>query len=146
MVEPQLFCLKCLLSRQSLSPFLCIFSQTLSFIAHFTLFLLAGESCIDLSLHTFKNVVKSERKKKYFSPPPATEKRPRVPVSLQPHASTAHLFMEEEESKRAGMRKTEAGSERSPPRLRMILHSACSMSELLLLKMTLWAAELKRNL
>ena len=76
---------------------------------------------------------------KYFSPPPATEKRPRVLVSLQPHASTTHLFMEEEEedSKRAGMRKTEAGRD-IPLWLRMILHSACSMSELLL-KRTLWA-------
>lgn len=51
---------------------------------------------------------------KYFSPPPATQTRPRVLVSLQPHASTAHLFLEEEESKRAGMRKTEAGGEITP--------------------------------
>lgn len=31
-----------------------------------------------------------------FSPPPASETGPRVPVPFQPHASTAHLFMEEE--------------------------------------------------
>lgn len=63
-----------------------------------------SESCIDLLLHTFKNVVmrKRERENEYFSPASATEKRPRDLVSLQPHASTAHLFMEveeEEESK-----------------------------------------------
>lgn len=32
-----------------------------------------------------------------FLPPPATEKRPRVPGFLAPHAYTAHLFIEEDE-------------------------------------------------
>lgn len=120
--------------KQSLSSFWCIFS-------HFTLFLFTRETCIDVSLHTLKNVAKREREKKihslkYFSPPPATEKRLRVPVSLPPHASTAHLFMEEEESKGQvwGRRRQE---ERSP-RLRMLLHAASSMTELLFLKWLNW--------
>lgn len=140
--------LKCLLSPHLLLS-CAFFPQTSFFRAHFSFFLLSRGSCINLSLHTLKNVVRRRRRietekknphvLKYFSPPPATEKRPRVLVSLQPHASTTHLFMEEEEedSKRAGMRKTEAGRD-IPLWLRMILHSACSMSELLL-KRTLWA-------
>ena len=102
------------------------FPQTSLFRAHFTLFLLSRGSCINLSLHTLKNVVRRRRREtekkthvlKYFSPPPATEKRPRVPVSLQPHASTTHLFMEEEEEEedsKKGRYEEDRGRKRYPP-------------------------------
>lgn len=99
------------------------FPQTSLFRAHFTLFLLSRGSCINLSLHTLKNVVRRRRETekkphvlKYFSPPPATEKRPRVPVSLQPHASTTHLFMEEEEEdSKKGRYEEDRGRKRYPP-------------------------------
>lgn len=40
-----------------------ISSETLSLVAHFTFFL-PGDSCINLSLHTLKNVVRKKEKKK----------------------------------------------------------------------------------
>lgn len=81
---------------------LCIFPSSF-----FTL--CSPQSCVSTCFYTHsRGVVKSEKGKKkiYIYIPSdsspllqATEMRPRVPVSSQNHASTAHLFMEEEESK-----------------------------------------------
>lgn len=59
------------------------------------------------------------------------------PYSRMPRQHTSSWRRRRRTVKRAGMRKTEAGRD-IPLWLRMILHSACSMSELLL-KTTLWA-------
>lgn len=79
---------------------------------------------------------KEKRVLKYFSPPPATQTRPRVPVSS--HASTVHLFSGGGGGEWKRRYEEDGAKERDHLWLRMVSHLACSMSGLLLLEGLYW--------